>query len=394
MSSDFIANEGANARIVTEASCLRNIQRLNTRVALRTKGGQMTRTWISAILLVGFLLWAQPVAAAGPTASQPYTITTFATSVMGVGGYTQPDSVVQWRNTVLVGFQNGVAKDGSDGKSSTIVQYSLTGTVLRKFSVKGHNDGLRIVGDDKLWALQNEDANPNLVVIDLETGQPTAFSFPPTPHGGGYDDIVVVDGKIYMTASNPSKDPNTAPALVRVVSLSGSMVILQTVLLGDAQAIDIPTGDAVTLNLQDPDSLTADLGGTIVFTSQADEELVFIRHPGPAQKVGHLAITLAGAPGSVPTPTTLDDTQFVPDPDPRAFLLVSDVMGNAVYRIDRTNLGFSPGTPYSASDTAGIVGVLDLDNGVVTPIATGFGSARGMVFVVPPQEEEQDQDQQ
>jgi hypothetical protein len=62
-------------------------------------------------------------------------------------------------------------------------------------------------------------------------------------------------------------------------------------------------------------------------------------------------------------------------------MLVSDVSGNTVYRIDST-VGFEPGTAYSASDTAGIVGVLNLDTGVVTPIATGFGSARGVIFPV------------
>jgi hypothetical protein len=342
----------------------------------------MARARFSTALLVGFLLCAPFGAAAAPAVKHPYALTTFATSVIGANGYTQPDSIVQWRDTVLVGFQNGVAKDGTDGKSSTIVQYSLTGTVLRKFSVKGHNDGLRIVGEDMLWALQNEDANPNLVVIDLETGQSATF-FPPAPHGGGYDDLVVVDGKVYMTASNPSVDPNTFPALVRV-SLSGNLVNLQTVLLGDAEAIDIPTGQTVTLDLTDPDSLSADLGGTIVLNSQADAELVFIRHPlGQAQTVGRLGITVSGVP------TTVDDTAFVPNA--RAFLLVADVKGNAVYRIDRTNLGFSPGTPYSSSDTAGIVGVLNLDNGFLTPVATGFGSTRGMVFVVPTDQEEQDQ---
>jgi hypothetical protein len=85
----------------------------------------------------------------------------------------------------------------------------------------------------------------------------------------------------------------------------------------------------------------------------------------------------------------VDDTQFVRDA--RSFLLVSDVAGNKVYRIDRPNIGFSPGTPYSSSDTAGIVATLNLDDGFLTPIATGFGSTRGMVFVVPPDEEEQDQ---
>lgn len=45
--------------------------------------------------------------------------------------------------------------------------------------------------------------------------------------------------------------------------------------------------------------------------------------------------------------------------------------------------GFEPGTAYSGSDSAGVVGTLDLDTGVLTPVATGFGSVRGMVFVSP-----------
>jgi hypothetical protein len=57
---------------------------------------------------------------------------------------------VQWGDHIIVGFENGVAKDGTDGKSSTIVQFSLSGKVERTFSVPGHNDGLRVVGDDDL----------------------------------------------------------------------------------------------------------------------------------------------------------------------------------------------------------------------------------------------------
>ena len=60
---------------------------------------------------------------------------------------------------------------------------------------------------------------------------------------------------------------------------------------------------------------------------------------------------------------------------------MSDVAGDTIYRIDNTQFGFEPGTAYSASDTAGIVGTLNLDTGVVTPIVTGFGSARGIIFV-------------
>src|ERR1700732_4972451 len=139
-----------------------------------------------AAAVLGML--APAAADAQVQARAPYKVSVFATSPPNT---TQPDSIVAWGDSIIVGFENGVAKDGSDGKSSTIVEFSLSGEVKRTFSVVGHNDGLRVVGEGKLWALQNEDANPNLVVIDLESGQQTVYKFAATPHGGGYDDIVV-----------------------------------------------------------------------------------------------------------------------------------------------------------------------------------------------------------
>ena len=318
--------------------------------------------------------------ATAQVAVSPYKLSVFATAGKGTSA---PDSLVQWRDSIIVGFGNGVAKDGTDGKSSTIVQYSLSGKVERSFSVKGHNDGLRLIGENELWCLQNEDANPNLVVIDLASGKQRLFNFPPAPHGGGYDDLVVVGEQVFISASNPTLDAggvNKFPALLRI-TLKGGKIHLDTVLNGNDQATDIPTGKTVTLNLTDPDSLSVDERGNIVLDSQADGELVFVRHPFTAeQTVGALNITTtAGAM------TTLDDTAFA---RPRAsFMLVSDLNGNTVYRIDNT-FGFEPGVAYSASDTDGFVGVLELDTGVVTSIATGFGSARGVIFVV-----KQDEDQ-
>jgi hypothetical protein len=84
--------------------------------------------------------------------------------------------------------------------------------VKRTFQVQGHNDGMRVVGDDDLWALQNEDANPNLVVINLRTGQEKIYKFPPAPHGGGYDDMVVKNGSVFISASNPTLDTQDATA--------------------------------------------------------------------------------------------------------------------------------------------------------------------------------------
>ena len=75
---------------------------------------------------------------AAPVAQAPYSWTVFARST---SAYSQPDSIVLWRGSVLVGYGNHVAKDGTDGKSSTIVQYSLDGTVQRTFQVPGSGPG-------------------------------------------------------------------------------------------------------------------------------------------------------------------------------------------------------------------------------------------------------------
>ena len=198
----------------------------------------LSRFFAAGAVLLCCLLMSH-AAAAQASATPPYQLSVFAKSA---SGYSQPDSMVQWRDKVIVGFQNHVAKDGSDGKSSTIVEFSLTGDVQRTFSVPGHNDGLRIVGDENLWALQNEDGNPNLVVIDLGSGQMQQYGFAPTVHGGGYDDMVVKDGQVLITASNPNLNAqgvNVFPALVRA-RLLGNMVIVDPVLNGNANAMDIP----------------------------------------------------------------------------------------------------------------------------------------------------------
>jgi hypothetical protein len=329
---------------------------------------------VAGALLLCCLMIPSAAVAQGPMAQPPYQLTVFAKSA---NGNSQPDSIVQWRDSVLIGFGDHVAKDGSDGKSSTIVQYSLRGKVQRTFSVPGHNNGLRIVGEDELWALQNEDANPNLVVIDLESGHQIMFSFAPTAHGGGFGDLVVKDGEVFMTASNPNLNAqgvNVFPALVRARLYRG-MVDVQPVLNGDANSTDIPSGTLIQLDLTDPDSLTIDPRGNIVLDSQADGLLVFIRNPLSASpQVGSVFIS-----NSTGGATTVDDTAFALGA--KTFLLVTDLAGDTIYRLDSPPFGFEPGVAYSASPSDGTVGTLDLDNGVLTPILTGLGSAHGLLFV-------------
>ena len=98
----------------------------------------------------------------------------------------KPDSIVQSGNTIFIGYQNaGDVKDGSvAGLMNSVVQYDLSGKVLKTYSVPGHVDGLMVRTDtNALWAMANEDGNPLLTIIDLGTGalktyQPTT----PPPH--------------------------------------------------------------------------------------------------------------------------------------------------------------------------------------------------------------------
>jgi hypothetical protein len=307
------------------------------------------------------------VAAAQVTANVPYTVSTFATSVLGV--YYQPDSIAVLDNHIFVGFGNSAKPDGSDGKSSMIVEYDRNGNVTTTYTVKGHNDGLKVdPRTNLLWAMQNEDASPNLVIIDPISRTQKLYTFAPPPHGGGYDDMAFRGKDVFISASNPANSPNNAPAIVRA-ELKGNMVAVSPVLMGTATATDIPTDTPVTLNLQDPDSMKFDPFGDLVLDSQADAELIILHHPGAFdQSVYHLPLTLDGSP------VQIDDTVYATSS--HGVLLVSDRDGETIYAISKDI--FAPGAAYSATPTS--VGELDLDTGVITNVVTGMVSPHGMAF--------------
>ena len=169
----------------------------------------------------------------------PYTVSVFTTSIPGVDF--APDSIAVLNGNVFIGYGDGAAPDGSDGKSSTIVEYRPNGDIVTTYTVPGHNDGLRVNPKTKrLWAMQNEDGNPNLVIIDPKNQTQKLYTFGPTPHGGGYDDIAFRGDDVFLSASNPANNPNNAPAIVKV-ELKDKTVVVTPVLSGTAIATDIPT---------------------------------------------------------------------------------------------------------------------------------------------------------
>jgi hypothetical protein len=315
---------------------------------------------------------AASVPALAQTAKSPYQLSVFATAP---GGSSAPDSIAVLRDHIFVGYSDGTLPTGADGKSNQIVQYSLNGTVEYTYTVKGHNDGLKIdPSTHLLWAIQNEDANPNLVIINPQSHQQKVYTFGPTLHGGGYDDVVFHNCKAYISASNPASNPNSGPAIVSA-TLDGNFVEVKPVLAGNASAIDIPTDATVKLNLQDPDSMTVDPQGNIVLDSQADHELIIVSNPGVNQRVLHLPLSSQTA--STVTPLQVDDTAFVTST--QGFILFADKTLNKVFAL--TKNAFVPGTAYTSASGGPFVGTIDLTTGLVTQIVTGISNPGGMAFV-------------
>lgn len=300
-------------------------------------------------------------------AQPPYSVKLFAQSVPGQ--YTAPDSITFNSTGIFIGYGNNGNPAGGTAIPSTIVEYDSNGNVLNQVFVNGHNDGLKInpqTGD--LWALQNEDANATLIIFDPSTlKQKQKYFLGTGPHGGGYDDVVFLNGNAYFSASNPQNNPNNEPAIV-LFTTNGSSFTLTPVLYGNASAIDIPTGQGVMLNLQDPDSMTSNIGGDIVLDSQGDGELVVVRSTGSVFRV---LLTVGGQS------TTVDDTVFLGSS--AGTLLVADRNGESVYAITAPFL--EPGSAYSASDSGGFVGALNFITGELTPVVSGMVSPHGMAFI-------------
>lgn len=338
----------------------------------------MKKRSTSVLPFVALTLGMTGVSSIGQTTSTPQAVSPYQLSVFAKAptGLSAPDSIAVRGDHVFIGYGDGHAPDGSDGLSNQIVEYEMNGNVLHIYTVLGHNDGLKVDPTTNLvWALQNEDSHPNLVIIDPETQVQTLYTFGPTPHGGGYDDIVFRGCEVYLSASNPLNNPNNGPAIV-TAQISGSMVDVQPALAGQSSAINVLTDATVQLNLQDPDSMTLDTLGNLVLDSQADQQLIIVSDPGtPAQQALRLPLTYQTSGGLKPVET--DDTTFVTSSE--GFLLFADKGLNTVFTLSRN--AFVPGAAYTAADGGPFIGALDLRTGVVAPVVTGLKGPGGLMFV-------------
>jgi hypothetical protein len=323
-------------------------------------------------------------APASVTAVAGYRLSVFAGPPANGAKSAKPDSIVQLGDNIYVGYADALEGDGTIPGSNPpaqgrteVIQYDLHGRMGKVFSVAGHNDGLMAYDGHTLWAMSNEDDHPVLTVIDLKSGrqgeyQPTT----PLPHGG-VDDMVMIKGVVYATASHHSVRPDGivtgAPAVI-AMSLNGAAQSFDwtPVLASNAQATHAVTGKAVTLNLTQPDSEAVDPNGDLLVDGVADSQVVIVHAPGtPAQSARMLPVRLYR------NLWPLDDTRFAPAAK-SAFLLFADTTTNTLYRLDGD---FAPGAAYSSG--RGSVLKLDMGSGELTPVVIGLGQPNGMWFVTP-----------
>lgn len=304
----------------------------------------------------------------------------------GTSTMSNPDDITMLNGNIYVTYQNGIGPKGQASSggatNSNIVEYDKNGHVVAQWNVAGHCDGLTAdTANNRIIATVNEDGNSSMYIVTPGNATPQHIKYSVDPAtvksgalatGGGTDSIAIDNGKMFISASNPSADANgnfTHSALFEA-SIQGNTATLSSALLGDAKATDAVSGKQVTLNLSDPDSSEVvpsnfpKYGGDVVLDSQGDAELMFIHNPGSSnQSVTRLSLG-----------TQIDDSAFATSG--QGTLYVTDNATNKVYSL---SVNAKPGTVFVSCGS--YVGELDLSTGHVTPVIIGLKSSHGLLFV-------------
>jgi hypothetical protein len=300
----------------------------------------------------------------------------------------KPDDITTLAGRVFVAYQNGVGPNGEPSstgqKASTVVEYTPKGAQVASWNLTGKIDGM--TADPitrRIIATVNEDGNSGLSTIRPRGngGIVTHYRYNPSPlpHGGGTDSPAIVNGGLYISASNPSPNADgktySRTALYKVC-LMGHTATATPVFKDNSAATSASTGKQTTLNLSDPDSTermpaTAPrFAGDLLLDSQGDSEQIYLSNPG----------TIAQSATVLKLNTQVDDTAIATTR--KGILYVTDNGSNRVIAITgrfHTGQVFTA-VPKDSKPLAGTVGSLNLKTGTVTPFGKGFSSPQGLVF--------------
>ncbi len=290
-------------------------------------------------------------------------------------GAKSPDSITSGNGSIWVEYGDGAKSDGSGG-SSSIVQYDLLGNVQNAYTVAGLADGLKFdPATGVVWALQNQDGNSTVTLIDPATNQVSApLSYaPPYVYGAdstrGYDDVAFVGQKVFLSYTNPV---NPGDAVVQQLTNGtapfGSLQTTDILRLGDT-GTNLVTGETnQPLPVTDPDSLKSLPDGSLILTGEADKAFTIISNPGTTEQSASFVTLPAGSasPDDVIMPTTASGTFYVSNQNDNNILAV---------KVDGLNTNDLYASVGSALDQ------IDPATGTVTPIVTGLNAAHGLLFM-------------
>jgi hypothetical protein len=299
----------------------------------------------------------------------------------GPAGSTKPDSITLGDGFLWVAYGNSASKTGASGES-TIVQYDLSGNIVNSYHIAGSVDGLKLDPDTgKIWALQNQDANSMLSVIDPETGTvtgPLPYAVPSTTRG--YDDVVFKGEQVFLSETGPSATGDAT--VVRVTSGDDPHGPIKTspVLTFGQPGIDTVSKASGPIPQSDPDSMKLAPNGDLLLTSGDDGAIIDIKHPGTATQ----SVTFTPIQGLPSGPAGLDDV-IKPGASAGTFYL-TDTNDNRVLAFHVTGLNVND--YYANVGSLNAFGQVDPTTGTFTPIvseqnAPGFtlSAPHGLAFV-------------
>jgi hypothetical protein len=292
-------------------------------------------------------------------------------------GATSPDSVLYGDGSIWISYQNGAASTGGSG-ASTVVRYTTSGTILNTWSIAGNVDGLRVDPSGLVWALQNNDANSALTVINPVTNATTAYTYGTSYTGGGnsttrgFDDAQFLNGKTFLSETNPAL--GTDPIVLQLTTDLTSPLEVSGILNSKFTGTNLATGKQASVTITDPDSLILTPGGSLALTGEADQTIVFIRNAATSHQTVSF-ISLLGTNGK--TISGFPDDTIFPTAT-KGYFYIADTGANTVYRIGAS--GLAPDSVYI--DVGDEFGSLNLSTGVVTPIFTGISPHGGEFLTV------------